>query len=166
MSLRTGIYTIANAKAPLVLEIDGGDSANKTPILGATEITLDSGIPFLGQLWLVREISGSNVYSLLNLSGGTYMDMSLDSGSDSANGNAVYGYQANDGTASHKANQKWEIIADGQFYKLRNVQGKTFLDLPAGGTSSTKIQTWEAASPNNAFNQLWKFMVHRHAFQV
>ncbi|KAJ7218592.1 ricin B lectin domain-containing protein [Mycena pura] len=164
MSLRTGIYTIANQKAPLVLDLADGNSANNTRILGWPENIADSGIPFLNQLWLVRKISGSNVYSLQNLGGGTYMDMSLDSGSDSDNGNVVYGRQANDGTAdqpSHKANQQWEIIAHNQFYKLRNVQGNTFLDLAAGGTSGgTIIQTWEAASLNNVSNQLWTFKAH------
>ncbi|KAJ7218588.1 ricin B lectin domain-containing protein [Mycena pura] len=168
MSLRTGIYTITNSKVPLVLDLADGKSADKTLILGWPEHLADSGLPFLNQLWLVRKLSDS-VYSLQNLAGGTYMDMSLDSGSNSANanGNVVYGFHANDGTASHKANQKWEIIAAGQFYKLRNVQGKTYLDLAAGGTSNgTKIQTWEAASTNNASNQLWKLKAHCHALDL
>ncbi|KAJ7211705.1 hypothetical protein GGX14DRAFT_394023 [Mycena pura] len=90
------------------------------------------------------------------------------------------------GQPSHNANQQWEIIAKGRSYKYEFVVSylgcsgnssltlgfamcketnipflpivTAFLDLVGGGTShGTKIQTYEAASPYYAANQLWNF---------
>ncbi|KAJ7892407.1 Moa, A lectin from the mushroom marasmius Oreades in complex with the trisaccharide Galgalglcnac [Mycena leptocephala] len=160
MSLPDGVYSISNAKAEIVLDLNGGNSANRTTIHAWEKRGFDN-IWSLYQLWLVQAVEGSpNVYSLRNLRGGSFMDMSFDSDpSGKANGNIVYGYEG--GGEKHDQpyeNQKWELIKDGVFYKLRNVVGKTFLDLSNGNADNgTRIQTWEAATPENEMNQLWSF---------
>ncbi|KAE9400009.1 hypothetical protein BT96DRAFT_993465 [Gymnopus androsaceus JB14] len=155
----SGVYSISNAKAKIVLDLDGGNSANRTKIQAFQKFGFNE-LYTLNQLWLVQKIEGAtNVYSLRNLRSGTYMDMSLDSGSESANGNLVYGYEAGgtQGATPHE-NQQWEAIKDGVFYKLRNVSGGTFLELPNGNDQNgTRIHTWGAASYGNRANQLWGF---------
>ncbi|KAJ7111032.1 hypothetical protein C8R44DRAFT_883477 [Mycena epipterygia] len=161
MALPDGVYSISSAKGNIVLDLDNGQSGNRTRIQAFQKIGFNN-ILCLDQLWLVQAIKGSsNVYSLRNLRGGTYMDMSLDKDSTgSANGNVVYGFQAggDQGDPVPFENQRWELIPDGAYYKLRNVKGGTYLDLAGGGTQNgNQIQTFQHASPDNRLNQLWGF---------
>jgi hypothetical protein len=100
---------------------------------------MSANIATYNQSWLLNPVQGQvNTYTLCNLRGGTYLDLSNGS---SQNGTQVQGWAAD--PPNSVQNQWWVVTADGSYYRLQNKQGGTYLELSNGGTANgTKAQGW------------------------
>jgi hypothetical protein len=148
--ISNNVYTIKNVASGTVLDLDNGKSANGTKCQGweaypKSELTYD-------QQWLISDVQGSvGVYTLRNLRGGTYLDLSNGSSTD---GTKVQGWEA--ASSANVKNQQWTITAEGStgHYRLQNVAGGTYLDLDSGNSANgTKVQGWSYVKDDK--NQLW-----------
>ncbi|KAK7685807.1 hypothetical protein QCA50_011153 [Cerrena zonata] len=148
-----GIYHIVHAHVPNVRMALGnkGSCADNTPI-----IVYDTNNNCYDHMWLVEPITDeADIYTIRNLSTGSYMDLSQSS---SRNGASLVGFHKNS-----QDNQKWNIgqeESNSGWWKIQSKATGTFLDLLYGGGSGTPVQGWHGswsdsrASPGH---QHWVF---------
>jgi len=151
MSLPFDVYVIQNKKSGTFLDLDNGSSANGTKVQGWENLSTQQYAP--NQQWLISQVGGtSGLYTLRNMSGGTFLDLT---GGSSDNGTQIQCWEQNAGSPD-APNQQWNIFkaeATG-FWRIQNVKAKTFVDIDNGSaTDGTKIQGWQSIS--NDDNQMW-----------
>ncbi|KAJ7448054.1 ricin B lectin domain-containing protein [Mycena latifolia] len=111
-----------------------------------------SDILSFNQLWLVKKTTSGH-YTIQNLRGGTYMDLK---GGDNANGTQICGCDPGGPAGEPSTNQQWKIILAGGFYRIRNAEAQTYVNLYRGGTKNgTNIVGWEHTTARS--DELWKF---------
>ncbi|KIJ39841.1 carbohydrate-binding module family 13 protein [Sphaerobolus stellatus SS14] len=149
MSLGRGIYKISSRYYSVRIALQGGSNVDSTSVVAwGTSDERDE------QLWLIEPVSGeADTYTVRNLCGGSYMDLSA-----AADGTSITGFHS---TGSNS--QKWVIrkeSTNGQSWKIQNKATQTFADLSWGGTSNgTVICGWQGAwsDTNGQSHQQWMF---------
>lgn len=125
-----GIYILINAASGTVLDLAGGMHLGGSPLLHSiySNLPLHVGSPAdntpcqgwqnfssliatFGQQWLVSVVQG-DIFTLRNLRGGTYLNMSNGSNAD---GTPVQGYSK--APQFYEKNQQWKVIPDGAYYR-------------------------------------------------
>ncbi|KAJ7486332.1 ricin B lectin domain-containing protein [Mycena galericulata] len=152
--LSEGIYTVTNSRQPVVMELSEGDSRNGTAVQAYENAPITSQHLF-NQLWLVQ-LTSTGHYSFRNLRGGTYMDLLRG---NAANYSKIVGYEAQGPDGGASINQEWEVIQAGEFYKIRNRNSKTYVNLRGGRSGNgTEIMGFaDTAGTPSERDELWKF---------
>ncbi|KAF5346630.1 hypothetical protein D9757_013559 [Collybiopsis confluens] len=154
MALR-GAYFIRNARVPIVIDLNGGLTANGTRVTSWAQTEWANATQFsaANQLWLITPVpQTSDTYTVQNIRSGTFLDLS---GSNSNNRTPITGWANNNSN-----NQRWVIRTDRSgFYKFQNVASSTFMDLLNGGTANgTLITGWSGqwdATGESSHHQQW-----------
>jgi hypothetical protein len=147
MSLPFDVYVIQNKGSGTFLDLDNGSPANGTKVQGWENLSTQQFAP--NQQWLISQVSGSSgVYTLRNMSGGTFLDLT---GGSSVNGTQIQCWEQNGGS-----NQQWNIFTAevNGFWRIQNAGAKTVVDIDSGNPADgTKIQGWQSIGNDN--NQMW-----------
>ncbi|KAJ7501816.1 ricin B lectin domain-containing protein [Mycena galericulata] len=153
-ALSEGIYTVTNSRHPVVMELSDGDSRNGTLVQAYANAPITSQHLF-NQLWLVQ-LTSTGHYSFQNLRGGTYMDLLRG---DAANYAKIVGYEAQGPDGGASINQEWEIIQAGEYYKIRNRNSKTYVNLKDGRSNNGNpiVGFADTAGTSAEQDELWKF---------
>lgn len=145
-----GIYHIPHGHVSVRIALASGSSADSTPV-----IVWEANDDIDDHKWLIESVEGEkDTYTIRDLRGGSYMDLS---GGSSSDGTAIIGYHWANGD-----NQKWIIRKEqtaGKYWKIQNKAAKTFVDLYNGGGSGTPTKGWEGSwnDTSSQGHQHWLF---------